>query len=107
MTYVCVIHLPVFGSHTRGVVLLEPFSKMHPPDGEAWATWFERMGLNPNEVPLTASIFCDDDARTITYPVVAYDERGQAKIDADGFLISEDVTIQLEAPALPFPREWR
>jgi len=102
---VCFVHYPPT-DHCRMVVLLEPFCHMHPDDGEAWRLWFERMGLPANEVPLSASILCDDDARTITYPQVAYDENGRYRMADDGeTILSEDVTIQLEAPALPFPRE--
>jgi hypothetical protein len=101
--FVCVVHYPPT-DRCRMVVLLEPFSKMHPAEGAAWAEWFERMGLPANEVPLTASILCDDEARTVTFPVVDYDEDGKYKMADDGeTILSKDVTIQLEAPALPFP----
>ena len=85
-----VLYLPHRESK-RAALIYQSLPAMPKKLGAAWSAWFERMGIDPNEVPLSASIVCDDEARTVTYPrVTGWDE-------------SENVTIQLEAPALPFP----
>jgi hypothetical protein len=89
-----VLYIPPRGSK-RAALIYRPFSAMPPERGAAWSAWCERMGIDPNEVPLSASIVCDDKACTVTYPVV---------VDwCEDECISENKVIQLEAPALPFP----
>jgi hypothetical protein len=68
------------------------------PAREPWLDWCRRHGIDPREALVnvgTWTFVCDDAARTISYQ----------RAVLVGFGDYEWVTVQLEAPALPFPTE--
>lgn len=91
---------------------------------QAWRTWCQRHSLpDVHDITANSEIVCDDDLRTVTVECFVRDregrcivigcghDRGQGvyicncvdPIEPTPYLITEYVTVQLEAPALPFP----
>jgi len=72
-----------------------------------WVDWFRRHGVEWEKIPIDSEIVCDDDARQIRYTALRLHENG-GKMLAYYNKITEtwdqdEVTVQLEAPALEFP----
>ncbi len=69
---------------------------------DAWRLWLDRMGLDADRIPLDTAIVCDDDARQIVVTYIRLDEDGR-HVFSDHHFVTDQHTIQLEAPALPTP----
>jgi hypothetical protein len=77
----------------------------HPGEREAWAEWLKRYGAEPGEVVIPGMIVADDTARTIGWLTLDRTPDGRLVPNPDvpgqpRYLLR---TVQLEAPALPFP----
>lgn len=71
---------------------------MDPDERDEWCEWFQRHGIDPDEVAVPGSVVADDAARRISY--VAWEKGELARVGR---------VVQLEASALPFPApsvEW-
>lgn len=73
------------------------------PDIHAWRTWVERHGLDPKRILLATPITANDATRTVTAYYLRLDH-GHVVHQGDGNFAIDRVTVQLEAPALPFPQ---
>jgi len=74
-------------------------------DRQTWITWLRNFGIDPDDVLLDPFfLVAEDDRRTIRYLGVVRDEDGMPRLR--GTQIGRcAVTVQLEAPAPPFPGE--
>jgi hypothetical protein len=67
--------------------------------------WLHRHGLpDPRDIPSQSEIICNDNARTVTVMRFVSDRNGRRVFDREREqFITEWVTVQLEARALPIP----
>jgi hypothetical protein len=71
---------------------------------EDWCAWLARYGIDPQDVCVPGWIEADDDARTLRFPVYVHDEHGRLVLRPHGLGLERTLrTLQLKAPALPFP----
>jgi hypothetical protein len=92
--------------HGQRVAIVHRPLDWSQPVREAWLTWLRRHGLDPMEVCVgPGEIIADDHARSITYLSFVLDEKGGYRLDPKdrNRALRERRTVQLEAPALPFP----
>lgn len=89
----------VFSDDFRTVCIYQGLPQMGPERREAWQTWMDRHGLDPNKIPLGTSIICDDVNRRVYF--TTYDPKlSQWRNE----IVRVESYVQLEAPAMPFPR---
>jgi len=94
----------VFSDDLRTACVYEGLPQMEPEMREAWETWLNIHGLDPDVIPVGTQIRCDDVNRRIYYTTYATPKRVIGRHE----LAKEECFVQLEAPALPFPQasEW-
>jgi hypothetical protein len=74
-------------------------------DRRPWITWLRRFGIDPEDVLLDPFfLVAEDDNRTIRYLGAVRQPNG-TPLMRDGRIERCVVTVQLEAPAPPFPGE--
>lgn len=94
---------------TRRVVYIDrPLVHVPEPDRSMWWRWLERMGVDPNSVPIACELIIDDDHRRISWDGWQLDDLGRVRLTADRqHIVRQLCTVQLEAPALPVPAGYR
>jgi len=75
-------------------------------DRQAWEHWLQAHQLEPDRIPVTADIYCNDDERWIlaTYYIR---KDGHPVIDENGSPSRSLIMRRLESPALPCPPGYR
>ena len=95
---------------TRTVYPDKSFPQLGPELDLDWRIWLAQHGLpNPEDLPLRNNpIICDDTARTVTVERYVRTPKGHCQLDPSrpNELLTEPVTVQLEAPALPIPNGY-
>lgn len=77
---------------------------MFPEELDAWQTYLRRHGVDPADVAVPGLLKADDTARTLSWLTLDRDAEGRILL-VDRAVVHVERTVQLEAPALPFPDE--